>query len=407
MSLAATTNRASEMWNNHTDVNTQSVRQPKQNGYKQYPTMSPEYYNYQNNYYAQSCDYSNTISAGYGKPYGQNQSEQVVKSEPSPWQGYHPNYMNGSQTNMEMINRWREMNYYAQQQPQQYGYDQRMNPVSQISNNLELKHEDARMISSPGQCSIPETSYGSPQSTTSNLKPPTPEVDDCPKLRALVSKPRNKEPSPYFVKCDKSYTQDMLQRIMFNPEEISDWEKNNGTTEKESNLSQFHGGYETVESQTSIKKDAVGGAAEGAQSSQESAEPCQDVTRVEAGGDNADYAENKMAAAHDVQAFYPWMKSVNGMLNYLFYKTAPIGYTITNILVMFYEYKQIIFCLFQVTIKRRDQNERDKPTRDFRPWSWKRSFTSTSTYPEDDGLKCHMHWVSQSGRSKFGSRTEE
>ncbi|XP_075976137.1 uncharacterized protein LOC142976589 [Anticarsia gemmatalis] len=312
MSLTATTNRGSEMWNNYVDVNSQSAKQPKQNGYKPYPTMSPDYYNYQNNYYTQNSDYSNMISAGYGKMYGHNQSEGVVKSEPSPWPGYHPNYMNGTQSNMEMINRWREMNYYAQQQNGNYGYEQRMNQVNQVSNSLEAKHEDTRMINSPGQCSIPETSYGSPQSATSNFKPPTPEAEDSPNLRALLTKPKNKEPSPYFVKCDKAYTQDMLQRMIFNPDEVSDWEKNNETAEKECNLTQFHGGYGTVEGQTSIKKDAVGGAAEGAQSSQESAEPCQDVTRVEAGGDNTDYAENKMAAAHDVQAFYPWMKSVNG-----------------------------------------------------------------------------------------------
>ncbi|CAD0200346.1 unnamed protein product [Chrysodeixis includens] len=310
MSTAATTNRASEMWNNHIDVNAESVRQSKQNAYKQYPTMANEYYNYQNHYYPQNCDYSNVLSAGYGKMYGQESSEGVVKTEPTPWPAYHPNYMNGNQTNMKMINRWREMSSYAQQQQENYGYDQRVNTVNQIKAD---KAEEVRMINSPGQSSIPDTSYGSPQSTTSNFKPPTPEADDSPNLRALLSKPKAENPSPYFMKCDKTYSQEMLQRMMFNAEEVSEWEKNNERVEKECNLSQFHGGYERVEGQTSIKKDAVGGAlAEGAQSSQESVEACQDVTRVEAGGDNADYAENKMAAAQDVQAFYPWMKSVGG-----------------------------------------------------------------------------------------------
>lgn len=317
MSLAATTNRASEMWNNHANVNPQSAKQSKHTIYKQYPTMPSEYYNYQNNYYAQNCDYSNVLSAGYGKMYGQNQSDGIVKSEPTPWQGYHPNYINGNHSNMEMINRWREMSYYAQQQQQQenYGYEHRMNTINQ--NGLE-KPEDIRMINSPGQSSIPDTSYGSPQSATSNFKSPTPEAEDSPNLRALLTKPKRKIPSPYFVKSDKAYTQDILQQMMFNTEEVSDWEKNNESVEKECNLSQFHGGYESVEGQTSIKKDAVGGApTEGAQSSQESPESCQDVTRVEAGGDNADYAENKMATAQDVQAFYPWMKSVGGKLTYI------------------------------------------------------------------------------------------
>ncbi|KAJ8724478.1 hypothetical protein PYW08_015952 [Mythimna loreyi] len=309
MSLAATTNHTSEMWNNHADVNAQSAKQTKHNGYKQYSMMPSDCYNYQNNYYPQNCEYSNMLSASYGKIYGQNQSEAVVKSEPNPWQGYHANYFNGNPANMEMINRWREMNYYAQQQQQNYGYEQRMNAMNQ--NSVE-KQEDVRLMNSPGECSIPDTNYGSPQSASSNFKPPTPEADDSPNLRALLTKPKGKTSSPYFVKCEQSYAQEMLQRMMFNSEEVSDWEKNNESAGKECNLSQFHGGFESVEGQTSIKKDAVGGAAEGTQSSQDSAEPCQDVTRVEAGGDNADQADNKMAAAQDVQAFYPWMKSVGG-----------------------------------------------------------------------------------------------
>ena len=309
MSLAATTNHASEMWNNHADVNAQSARQPKHNGYKQYPAMPSDYYNYQNNYYPQNCEYSNVLSAGYGKMYEQNQSEGAVKSEPTTWQGYHSNYMNGSPANMEMINRWREMSYYAHQQQGNYGYEQRMIAMNQ--NSVE-KPEDVKLVNSPGESSITDTNYDSPQSASSNFKSPTPEVEDSPNLRAILTKPKNKNPSPYFVKCDKSYTQEMLQRMIFDTEEVSEWEKNNESAAKESNLSQFHGGFETVESQTSIKEDAVGGAAEGAQSSQDSAKPCQDVTRVEAGGDNADYADNKMAAAQDAQGFYPWMKSVGG-----------------------------------------------------------------------------------------------
>ncbi|XP_049870748.1 homeotic protein antennapedia-like [Pectinophora gossypiella] len=304
MSSVATTNRASEMWNG--DVNNQSV-QAKHYSYRQYPMM-PHYYNYQNNFYSQSGDYSNN---GYGaKMYGNdNPSENIVKSEPIHWQGYAAN-MNVNHANMDMISKWREMNYYSHQQQDNYEYEQRMNQIAN-HNYLDAKSEDARSINSPGQCSLPETSYGSPQSVMSNIKPPTPEQDDSPNLRALLTKPKPKRSQPYYIKNDNSYKIETMPGMMYQGE-VENWEKNNETaTEKECNLSQFHGGFESVEGQTSIKsKGTVSGAGEVAPSSS-APEPCQDVTRVEAGGDNTDYAENKMAAAPDAQ-FYPWMKGVGG-----------------------------------------------------------------------------------------------
>lgn len=301
MSSVATTNRASEMWNN-IEVNNQSAA--KNYGYKQYPTMPNYCNNYQNQYYSPNSEYSNGMSVEYPeKIYGQNQTETVVKTEPGNWQGYPSNYM-ASHANADAINKWREMNFYSQHY-ENYGHDQRMNAMNQHCP------EDARSINSPGLCSIPETSYGSPQSTTSNAK--SPRVDDSPNLRALLSKPKNKKSPPYFVTSDKSYAQGM--HTILNREEINEWEKSNEVTEKECNLSQFHGTFES-KGQTSVKKDAVGGAVsnKGAPSSQEPTEPCQDMTRVEAGGDSADYTENKMAAATDAQAFYPWMKSINGII---------------------------------------------------------------------------------------------
>lgn len=304
MSTVATTNRASEMWNN-VEVKNQSAT--KNYGYKQYPMM-PNYNNgYQNHFYSPNSEYSNGMSAGYTeKNYGQTQSEAVVKMEPGNWQNYHNNYMT-SHANADAINKWREMNFYSQHY-EQYGYDQRMN---QMNPHCPEITEDTRSINSPGQCSVPETSYGSPQSATSNAK--SPETDDSPNLRALLSKPQNKKISPYFVKRNKSYAQDM--HLILNQEEINEWEKSSEATEKDCNLSQFHGGFES-KGQTSVKKVAVGGAVanKSAPSSQEPTEPCQDMTRVEAGGDNLDYAENKMAAATDAQGFYPWMKSINGKI---------------------------------------------------------------------------------------------
>ncbi|KAF9791354.1 hypothetical protein SFRURICE_020465 [Spodoptera frugiperda] len=187
-------------------------------------------------------------------------------------------------------------------------YSQNYNYPNTISGYGKMYEQNQ----SGGICSIPEGSYGSPQSATSNFKSPTPEAEESPNLRALLMRPKEKNTSPYFAKSDKTYTEEMLQKMMFSTDDANNWEKNKESAEKESNLSQFHGGFENVEDQTSIKKDAVGGATEGAQSSQDSSGPCQDVTRVDAGGDNADYADNKMAAIQDVQAVYPWMKSVGG-----------------------------------------------------------------------------------------------
>lgn len=318
MSSVTATNRASEMWNS-ADVNNHSARDTKSYGYRQYPAM-PHYYNYQNNFYSQNCDYSNVSHVDYAtKVYGSdNYNENLVKTEPAHWQGYPVNYNGNNHPNMEMINKWREMNYYAQQQHQHHGYDQRMNQLPS-QNCMDPKSEDARPINSPSQCSVSDTNYGSPQSVSSNLKA-NPEDDDSPNLRALLTKPRVKITSSHFLKSEISFKQETMQRMTFLTGEIEDWEKNNETaTETECNLSQFHGGFEnSVEGQTSIKsKGTVGGApaaSEGAPSSLD-AEPCQDVTRVEAGGDNADYAENKMAAASDAQTYYPWMKGVGGKLN--------------------------------------------------------------------------------------------
>lgn len=325
MSSVATTNRASEMWNNNcADVNNPSAREVKQYGYAEYPKISPNSYNYQNNYYPPNCDYSNTVNAGYGgRPYGNNnQCDGIVKSEPGNWHGYPTNYMHDNHSNFDMINKWREMNYYGQhgQQLGNYGYDQRMN---QLRNQPtpDNRSDDTRSINSPNQCNAGDLNYGSPQSSSSNVKSrldqQVSEEEDSPNLRSLLTKPKTKEPLPYFVKCNKPYAQEMLQRMMYHADDVGNWEKSNEVSpEKECNLSQFHGGFENGKGQTSIKSEGVGGvpAKDAAPSSLESAEPCQDVTRVEAGGDNADYAENKMAAAADVQGYYPWMKGVGGKL---------------------------------------------------------------------------------------------
>lgn len=310
MSSVATTNRASEMWNS-VDVNAHSVKQTKPYGYQQYHTTPANYYNYQN-YYPQNCEYSNIISAEYNRKINvPNQNNDVVKSEPN-WQEYPSNYLNAN-TNLEMIQKWRNMNYYTQEHYENYGNEEK----NIYLNNQRIldRAEEVRSIDSPGQCSIPE-SFGSPQSATNIFQSASPGVDDSPQLRSLLTKPKTNK-TPYYVKCKKMYTQETRSQMLYT-EEVNDWEKTNETAaEKECNLSQFHGGFENVEGQTSIKKDSVGGApapTKGAQSSQDLDEPCQDVTRVEVGENNADYGESNMATATDVQTFYPWMKGIGGKL---------------------------------------------------------------------------------------------
>lgn len=281
MSTTATTNYASEMWNNHAYgyMNTQNV------GHSQWPTMPNNYYNNQNNYYSQNCVYTHVLSDGCGKMYQQKQNEGIVKPEPTSSPGYYGNF-SGNHTNTKMINRWQPVSYYSQQQQLNYTQQQ----MNAINLNYVENPEDTKLINSPGECSTSDTSYGSPQSGSGNFQSSTSELEDSPNLRAILSQPTSKPPLPYFEECTKTYAQ-------------------HESAEKEGNLAQFHGGFESIEGPTSINKDAVGGAAESAPSSQDSTEPCQVVTRVEAGGDNAD---NKMASTQDVQQFYPWMKTITG-----------------------------------------------------------------------------------------------
>lgn len=362
MTSAATTNRARDMRNNCGELNGPSDIQTKQYNYKQYPMM-PNLYNYQNNY-VPNADYYSYTNPEFYKSHGNNdQANSVVKVEPGSYQDYQTNYHEGH-ANIEMINRWREMNYYRQQQQLQesYRYNQRSNsmPNQMCLDNVE--REDSGSINSPGQCSLPETSYGSPQSATSNAKPASPDVENSTKLRTLLTKPQAKA-NQY-----KTYTQEILQRMMNQADPISGWDKNNeAKSDKECNLSQFHGGYEnTVEGQTSIKSHATGGGAalaKEAQSSLGAAEPCQDVTRVEAGGDNADYAENKMAAAADVQGFYPWMKSIGGKS---FLKSVNKIVLTRYIMDSLFVYAYHLLLLFQARTRKKDPNEPDRHIHGFK-----------------------------------------
>ncbi|XP_026759888.3 homeobox protein Hox-A5-like [Galleria mellonella] len=312
LSIAAS-NRANKMWNNSNEVNSENARQ-KHYDYK-YPIVPNNGYNVPNNSYAPNCEYSNSC-VGYSVNVYENNnlSNTAVKTESCNWPNYPANYMNENNTNLEIDNRWREMPYCTQQYVDNYNYDQRGNQLI-TQNGQIIKNEDARHVISPGQCSISDTSYGS--SASSHLNPATPEIDDSPNLRSLLTKSQPKNSMPCIIESDKVYSQE-IQQMMFPNHEITDWGKNKRTSKrKERNLSQFHGGYKSSEGQTSVQTEGtMGGASvakEGAPlSKKRAAEPCQDVTRVAPGGDNANYTENKMAGATDAQAIYPWMKAVGG-----------------------------------------------------------------------------------------------
>ncbi|XP_023954087.2 homeobox protein Hox-B5a [Bicyclus anynana] len=300
---SATTNRASDMWNNSAPVNSQTARQMPY-GY-QYP-VNPNFYNYHSNFYPQNSDYSSEYYNN--RSLGSSASNKIVKTEPGNWPNY-PCYSDGEQKNMDMVNKWREMHAYTQQHYDNYSYEQGIQTITNGSGS-DVKGEDVRSINSPSQCSIPDTNYGSPQSASSAVK--SPEEDDSPNLRALLTKANMKR-----LQYDKSYTQEVMQRMTYRANETEDWIKTNGTAvETESNLLQFHGEYESgLDGHTKTKdQHSMGGApnaSEGAKSS-DASENCQAMTRVDAVGDNEDYADNKMAAVPEVQGFYPWMKNVGG-----------------------------------------------------------------------------------------------
>lgn len=311
MTSTASTNRASEMWNNSAQVHSQSEK--THYGY-QYPVV-PNAYEYHNNFYAQNCEYPSDYNR---VPNINNPLNKVVKTEPN-WQNYPIHYANNShdQANIDMINRWRQMNTYPQQY-ENYGYQPGMQAIANRAA-IDIKGEDTRSVDSPGQCSLPETSYGSPQNSSNAVKSPSGEERDSPNLRALLSKPNIKRMQESYGKYDKFYTHEMLQQMNYCANDIDNWGKNNETrAPNDGNVHQFHGEYNTnLDTHTKVKtKRSVGGApvqSESANSVEESTENCQDLTRVDAGGDNEDYADNKMAIASEVQGFYPWMKSVNGI----------------------------------------------------------------------------------------------
>ncbi|XP_038221472.1 segmentation protein fushi tarazu-like [Zerene cesonia] len=306
MSSAATTNRANDMWNSAGEVNSQSAKHSYGYGH-QYP-VAPNFYNYPHNFH-QNSEYSAQNASN--KLYEANNQNCIVKSEPINWQNYSMNYTNrDSHANMEMINKWREMSYYSQQY-ENYEYQ---HSNGNLTNNayLEARGDSIRPVNSPSQCSIPDTSYGSPRSASSAIK--SSEDDDSPNLRALLTNPNATKSHPYFNKFNDTYTQETIQKMMYHATDLEKWEKNNDVKiETDRNLPQFHGEYKNSVDDSKIRSKEVGRPTvdcEGGKTSASTIENCQNVTRVEAGGDNEDYADNKMATAPEAQGYYPWMKSI-------------------------------------------------------------------------------------------------
>ncbi|XP_014359183.2 segmentation protein fushi tarazu [Papilio machaon] len=304
MSSVAAGNRASDMWTNSADLYSQSIRQGNPNHAYQYPTPPNGFAHYQNNFYQQNSEYPQIHNSDITNKNYHNSPNSVVKTEPIHWHNY-PDYSN--QMNLDMVNKWRELNYYSQHN----GFDQRN---IALNTCYEAKSDEVRPVNSPGQCSVSENSYGSPHSTSSVNKLTNADEEDSPNLRALLTKTNDRKISPYYTKYDKTYTHEAAPKYRMT--NVNDWAKTK-PQDTDRNLLQFHGEFQNgVEDQTKIKsQDAIGEAPvskESAPSSRGTEESCQDVTRVSAGGDNADYGENKMAAVPDVQAFYPWMKSTGG-----------------------------------------------------------------------------------------------
>lgn len=317
MSSVAAPNRVSDMWNS-VDMNHQSAVPIKNYGLRQ-NTVSSETFGYENRF-----NYSHMpTSAAYAARMcteRQDLGNTMIKSEPVSWQNYsNDNSAFAQQSNPEMVNRWRDINpyyRYAYNNNCNYGYEQRISnhfPTATNANYLDNIIDDGRSINSPGQCSIPETSYGSPSSCTSSGKPASPTHDDSPNLRALLTKPKSRKSPPYYVK-DKS-----AKHSANHKPKVPGWDKSE--PDLHFNLPQFHGGLEAnTQSQALALEDSIGklGGAianknKGAASSLE-AEPasCPDVTRVQAGGDKTDYTDSKMAADEESNGVYPWMKSVSG-----------------------------------------------------------------------------------------------
>ncbi|GBP87708.1 hypothetical protein EVAR_61933_1 [Eumeta japonica] len=310
------TNRISEMWN--CADSTQSDMQPKQFPFRELDATPTPYPPYQGQPYWHQSDYPHMHqNAAYVSKMYQNRLQDTadaVKLEPQNWQNYPINsdYSDG-RAYVDAVNKWRTMNsdgnyykQYCETGHQNFSYDARANTAALLPNQTYIESKQdikTQHRASPSQCSIPDSNYGSPSSSTS-LKPASPEQEDSPNLRALLTKPMKRR-SPY-SQCEKSYKQESLQRLVCQrPETEYGWAKN----ETECDLSQFHGGYEGAndDSRLSIKKLDQKGAAGGAD-----AAGCPDVTRVEpeAPAIKADYTENKMAAAAPgVHGFYPWMKT--------------------------------------------------------------------------------------------------
>lgn len=332
MSSLTSMKRVSEMWNNCSGLDTDSTVNNKQHVlYKQYNENGFYHNDYAAQHYpsyGQLNNYSH-VSQDYSKLHGNvNQNESVVKSEPAPW--YY--YQYGGAVDVSKSN---ELNQYYHKQRHEtsygnYEYDTRMQHNIQQHYVMNTMSNYKAQISPTGS-STSDNNYRPPSNSDTSLFP-NQELDDSPNLRALLVNSNTRKWSPYHTKDRQSF-KPIQSEISHEMATKNAWTKNRSgiTGQSECNLSEFHGGYDatTDNSQTSIKSDpehkaviAGGGAGsanagEGAPSSLAAASDavnCQDMTRVEAGGDKADYADDNMAASTDTQGIYPWMKSIGGKL---------------------------------------------------------------------------------------------
>lgn len=315
------------MWCNSADSVNQSVVQEiqfahKDNGYMGYQIP---YQNYQG--YTQHTEFSHIPSdySNYAKYYAQNHQNLhvAVKAEPGFW-NQHSYYNHTADSSKTEADKYMELSnhpFYKQcnEEHINYNYDPKG-----MSKNLGFSHSankiNTQQRDSPALSVLSNSNYGSASSNASPVNNTVSTLsDDSPNLRAMLTKPLAHRWTPYGVTNTEAIQAEVNQQ---SKTELPDWESVGvGAAQSECNLREFHGRYDASHSNTqaSIKDKrehkgnatvGVAGISQGEGASSLLAtetENCQDMTRVDAGGDK-DYVEDKMAAD---QGIYPWMKSTN------------------------------------------------------------------------------------------------
>ncbi|CAH2085580.1 unnamed protein product [Euphydryas editha] len=291
-----TTNSASDMWNNCAQIKLESGI-PTQCSYQYQITYNNIH---TNNFYPQNCGYS---YGQYNKVQGFNPRNKDVKIETGSQINLRKQMYNNGQSNMNMSNEWRDINTCSQQ------LDTNNHGFTSIENSRSSNIKDeSSSLTCQSQCSLSENSYRSRNSSCA-IKSASPEVTDSQNLRPILSHYNDNTPL-----YDKPYSHEMRQQIPYHTNDFENLTYNKTAKETETNYPKFYG-----ESDEQAKtRIAMGGALVENHDFKipdiGTSEMCHNMTRVETGGHNEtkDSEQSKMAATHEVDALYPWMKSSGG-----------------------------------------------------------------------------------------------